>query len=285
MQASNSPPNNLPNGFSGKPLEPKVGHNQPIATLNAESMSMAFGVLLIAIALIGLLYGVNIPQHANYHGFADRRALFGLPFASDVLSNLPFALIGFYGLFSMRTFASQNKAFNDIQNHLLSLSFWGLILTCAASGFYHWAPDNYGLVIDRMGMTCAFAGVIGVAVASRISDRAGLATAFTILALAPFAIVHWHQTDNLWLWSVLQGGGMIALVALAFRRATEQSYPIQLGWIIAFYVIAKVFELSDHQVFEATQQFLSGHTIKHLAAALAAWPLIKAVQNSRKIAA
>ena len=34
--------------------------------------------------------------------------------------------------------------------------------------------------------------------------------------------------------------------------------------------IAKVLEVLDHQVFELSQQIVSGHTLKHLAATLGA---------------
>jgi len=52
---------------------------------------------------------------------------------------------------------------------------------------------------------------------------------------------------------------------------------VPLGGVIFFYVLAKLFELGDEAVFEATGHIVSGHTLKHLAAALAAWPVIRAL--------
>ncbi len=245
---------------------------------NAERVCLTLFFIVFVVAVLGLLYGVYIPQHPDYHAFADRRSLLGLPFAGDVLSNLPFAFIGLYGLVSLAK--ARVRSFSAIQFGLLTLSFWGLILTAAGSTFYHWAPDNYGLTIDRLGMTCAFAGILSLAIATRITDRTGVIFAIAILVLAPFAIVYWQQTGNLWLWSVLQGGGMLVLLALAFRKPSANSVVIQLGWVVAWYVIAKLLELNDHQVFEWTQQIVSGHTLKHLAAALAAWPLASAIRNA-----
>jgi hypothetical protein len=132
-------------------------------------------------------------------------------------------------------------------------------------------------------MTAAFAGVIGLAIATRVSDRAGLIGAFAILILAPFSIAHWYQSDNLWLWSVIQGGGILALALLAFCTAAKKGIPIQLGWIIALYVLAKILEVADHQIYDWSQQTVSGHSLKHLAAAAAAWPLVVALRQQFKL--
>jgi hypothetical protein len=48
--------------------------------------------------------------------------------------------------------------------------------------------------------------------------------------------------------------------------------------VIFFYALAKLFELGDVTIFEATGHIVSGHTLKHLAAALAAWPVIRALR-------
>nr|WP_249142091.1 hypothetical protein [Bradyrhizobium diazoefficiens] len=53
---------------------------------------------------------------------------------------------------------------------------------------------------------------------------------------------------------------------------------VPLGGVVLFYVLAKLFELGDATVFEATGHLVSGHTLKHLTAALAAWPVIPALR-------
>ena len=49
------------------------------------------------------------------------------------------------------------------------------------------------------------------------------------------------------------------------------------GAVLAACAIMKLFEGTDHAVFQAGGGLLSGHTLKHLAAALAAWPVISAL--------
>ena len=125
--------------------------------------------LILAIALACL--GPAVAQYADYHAFADQRTLWGLPFAMDVLSNAPFALLGAWGLLrlqSMRTPPARRTGFValvpcDAQRPLAQLFFGGLVLTALCSGYYHLQPNDVGLAIDRMGMLVAFAGLLGLA--------------------------------------------------------------------------------------------------------------------------
>jgi hypothetical protein len=52
--------------------------------------------------------------------------------------------------------------------------------------------------------------------------------------------------------------------------------------LLVLYAVAKVFELGDEAIFHATGEVVSGHTLKHLVAALAVLPVLVAVrQNAR----
>lgn len=216
-------------------------------------------------------------QFDHYHAFADQRPLLGLPCALDVLSNLPFALLGGWGLLRLRS--DQGHQPTGAQRTLATLFFAGLVLTALCSGWYHLRPDDAGLAIDRLGMVSAFAGLLGLAVADRISARAGLWTAGAVLALGPVTVMVWANGGNLLPWSVLQGGGMVLIVLLALRRPVADAWGLPLAAVIAWYTLAKVLELGDHVVFDLTRGLVSGHTLKHVAAALAAWPVIALMHN------
>ena len=83
------------------------------------------------------------------------------------------------------------------------------------SSWYHWQPDDAGLLWDRLGMAAAFAGLLGLAVVGRISPRAGVATALGLLVAGPAAVLVWAHTGNLLPWAVVQFGGLLAVLALA----------------------------------------------------------------------
>jgi hypothetical protein len=133
--------------------------------------------------------------------------------------------------------------------------------------------------VDRLGMVSAFAGLLGLAAAERVSTRAGLWTAAAMLALGPVSVFVWASTGNLLPWAVLQGGGMLLIVLLALRQPIAGAWGLPLTAVIAWYALAKALELGDHVVFDLTQGLVSGHTLKHLAAAMAAWPVISLMHN------
>jgi divalent metal cation (Fe/Co/Zn/Cd) transporter len=53
---------------------------------------------------------------------------------------------------------------------------------------------------------------------------------------------------------------------------------VRWGVVVGLYVLAKGLELADHAVFDLSGQLVAGHSLKHLVAACAAWPVIGALQ-------
>lgn len=231
--------------------------------------------LLVAfcMALAVAVLGPPMAQFEHYHAFADQRTLWGVPCALDVLSNLAFAAMGVWGLRHVP------HAPAGTQRHLAVLFFVGLLVTAACSTWYHLQPQDAGLAVDRMGMVLAFAGLTGLAVADRVSARAGVATARVVVVAGLLAVGAWVVTANLLPWSVLQGGGMLLVLAMALRRPLPGAWGLPLVAVIACYAIAKVLELGDHAVFAFSHGWVSGHTLKHVVAAFSAWPLIALMHN------
>jgi len=239
------------------------------------------GVMLTLLALA--VGGPWLAQPAHHHDFADQRVWCSIPFAMDVFTNLPFALWGALGLGLCAAMRGHNagaaRRYPGAQQGLAALFFAGLLLTAAASSWYHLQPDNAGLVFDRLGMTVAFAGLIGLAAAGRISARAGLLLAGTVLLLGPSSIGVWFITGNIFPWAVLQFGGMALVLWLACLKPPAGAWPI--GWlgVIVIYTAAKLLELGDQQVFELTGHWVSGHSLKHIVASFAALPVVLALRS------
>lgn len=256
--------------------------------------------LLAAAAGLALLlacFGPHVAQHAHYHAFADQRALFGVPYAMDVLSNLPFALAGVIGLVAWLSAGRapvRNPLRNPLRNpdptrHFAALFFAGLIVTALGSTYYHLNPSDSSLALDRLGMVASFAGMLGLAAAQRVSLRAGLATVLAVLLMGPSTVAVWAETGNLLPWAVLQGGGMVMLLVLAMCRPVAQTSAVALPSttvallpVVLVYTLAKFLELADQPIFELTHQLVSGHSLKHAVAALAAWPVIRFMHNQNK---
>ena len=236
----------------------------------SEAMLLLACLSLLALALLG----PALAQPAHYHEFADRRVLWGLPFAMDVLSNLPFALAGAAGAWCLARLPAgalpEDRA-------MAALFFGGLLLTAAVSSWYHWQPDDAGLAADRCGMAVAFAGLLGLAAAGRVSARAGGALGLAVLVLAPVSVQVWLATGNVWPWAVLQFGGMGLVVWFMLLRPRDAASEIRWSLVILAYAAAKLLEANDHLVYELSREMVSGHTLKHVTAALAAWPVVAAI--------
>lgn len=236
-----------------------------------ETVLLAACLALLAVAVAG----PALPQPGPYHQFADQRVLWGVPFAMDVLSNIPFALAGAAGLVALLRL--RPGALDTVPRAMAGLFFAGLVLTAGASSGYHWHPEEAGLAVDRCGMAVAFAGLLGLAAAGRVSDRAGAALALAVLLLAPLAAYVAARAGNVLPWAALQFGGMALIAWFAVLPARRGALAFNCGLVIAAYGVAKLLEVNDHQIYALTGQLVSGHTLKHAVASLAAWPVIAAL--------
>jgi hypothetical protein len=253
-------------------------------TQGAKKMRASLPETVLFMACVGLLaaavFAPGVVQPGHYHAFADARSIWGVPYAMDVLSNLPFAVAGAAGFWFL--FALPPRSLSNMQRAMAVLFFLGLILTAAASSWYHLHPDDAGLVVDRCGMAVAFAGVLGLAAAGRVSDRAGAALGLAVLLLAPLAIKVGDATGNVLPWVLLQFGGMVLVGWFAGLRPRHGALGIRWSLVILVYGMAKLLEMNDHAVYEFTGHLVSGHTLKHAVASLAAWPVLIALRTLRE---
>jgi hypothetical protein len=258
-----------------------------------EKHLCAIAAVLAALAALGALFaselaalaatlGLQLNAHGHTHvythchPFVDARVLWGIPNAMDVLSNLPFVFLGAYGLWSLRRVPTLSAATRTAAK----VFFIGLVFTCASSSFYHWAPDAWGLAIDRAGMAFAFAGVLGLATAERVSLRSAHWVRGGVLVAALLSIGLNYAVGAIAPWAVVQFGGMAVVLWAATQRALPGALGIRWGVVIAIYVLAKVLELGDAWVYHSTFDTVSGHSLKHIAASLAALPVISALRHN-----
>jgi hypothetical protein len=226
---------------------------------------------LTAASLAGLLLLSPIAQDQGYHQFADERTLFGIPNFWNVVSNLPFLWIGAAGLRRFR---------NDPATVVF---FLGVFLTGIGSSYYHWNPNDDTLFWDRLPMTLSFAAILALVVEERVSARGGAILLWPALAIGVFSLLLWRWTDDLRLYFWVQffpGLAVILLFLLYSPKYTGTYYWIAAG---ALYALAKLFEFTDEAVYSAGN-LLSGHTLKHLAAAAACFAILRYFQVRRPVA-
>ena len=164
--------------------------------------------------------------------------------------------------------------------------FAGIALVCAGSAYYHWAPDNHRLVWDRLPITMVFMAFLSAVIAEHISMRAGALLLPPLLLVGTLSIVYWQRTQlaghgDLRFYGLVQFLPMLLIPLIMMLFPARYTRSLDLVWVLALYVLAKIFEFLDHSIFSATHGFVSGHTLKHLFAALASWQILRMVMLRR----
>jgi len=227
------------------------------------------GVKVLAVAAALLIPAM--PQPVAYHDFADHRDMFGIHNFLDVASNGAFLVVGVYGLVVALGRRAQFEF--TLERWPYVIFFVGVTLTAAGSAYYHLAPDNETLFWDRLPMTIAFMGLVCSQIVDRISVRAGLALLIPMLMLGAASVIYWRVTEragvgNVVPYGVLQGYSVVILLLMAVLKPSRYTRGKMLYWVFGWYVLSKVLETYDAKVFE-WDHLVSGHTLKHLAAAAA----------------
>jgi len=213
-----------------------------------------------------------LPQDVTYHDFADQRGLLDVPHFWNVLSNLPFALIGFLGCWWLSRGGRVRAAFEDPGERVAYfVFFFGEFLTCFGSGYYHAAPTNDTLVWDRLVFSLMLTSIFAIVVTEFVSRRAGRLMLVPMVVLGVFSVLYWAHTEalgrgDLRLYYLVQFYPMLAIpvILLVFHPRYTHAKALWLMW--ALYAAAKIAEIYDEPIFDLTGVW-SGHTIKHFVAA------------------
>ncbi len=255
------------------------------STAGRLSREARIAILWASAALIALAAALVPPfaQPEAYHAFADRRAFLGISNFLDVASNLAFLVVGLMGLhFVLKgTRKDGSPAFQDASERWA----WGLVftataLTCCGSGYYHLAPDSPRLAWDRLPMAVGFMGIVAAALSERVSVFAGRRLLVPLGLLGAASVWYWrwsaaHGAENLNPYGAVQFGSallVLLIIALFPARYTRGG---DFSMAVALYALAKVAEHFDRQIFAATGEIVSGHTLKHLLAAVAIFWLLR----------
>jgi len=239
---------------------------------------------ILALTVVALLAAFLLPavrQPLEYHDFADHRHAMGIDNFLDVVSNIGFLISGLLGLLIVggrrACFAAPGERWP------YAVFFVGVLLTALGSGYYHLAPDNETLFWDRLPMTIAFMGLVASQIVDRINVRAGLALLLPMLLLGAASVIYWRITErmgagNVLPYGILQGYSVVILLLLAMLNPSRYTRGNDIYWVFGWYVLSKVLETFDAEVL-AFSHFVSGHTLKHLAAAAAGFAVCYMLMN------
>ncbi len=253
------------------------------------SHRVAILMAMFLLSVVAVLFMDPIPQDPRYHLFADSRPFLGIANFGDVTSNLGFAVVGVLGLWSVM--GPHRQALFDAPEDAwpYQMFFAGVLVVFAGSAYYHAAPGNASLFWDRLPMTVAFMALFYAILADRVD---GVAERFrwllpALVAAGLASLIFWDWTEgrghgDLRFYGLVQFYPMAALPVICWlfpkARYTGGGYLI---WVILWYAVAKVLEHFDHQIFALLGHMVSGHSLKHLASAVATFMLWRMLINSR----
>jgi hypothetical protein len=212
-----------------------------------------------------------MPQPLPYHDFADHRTIFGVDNFLDVVSNAAFVLAGLAGLAVVVRRDSVFAA--NVERWPYAVFFIGMVLTGLGSAYYHLTPENESLFWDRLPMTVAFMSLVSAQVVDRIDARTGLLLLLPMLLVGAASVLYWRASErmgsgNVIPYAVLQFYAVVILFLLAKLQPSRYTRGNDIYWVFAGYVLAKLLETFDRPLYELGH-IASGHTLKHIAAAIA----------------
>lgn len=229
--------------------------------------------IIISITLLFIILWSRLPQidAKTYFAFADSRKLLGIHNHLNVISNLPFILISLWGL---KTIRKKSHFFTKKENIYLVSFCVGVFLTGLGSSYFHYTPNPSTLVWDRIPMTICFSSLLALIINDRVNPNISM-TIYYLLIPSGFITVFGYAYGilNLRPYLVLQFGTLLFIIftTLVFRVNKLSNRAIYLS--VLSYVAAKFFEVYDIHLMQITNQ-ISGHTVKHLFAALSIYILI-----------
>lgn len=245
-------------------------------------------VLLVAIASVVFSLRGPVPQDPQYHAFVDVRSFLGVPNFSDVVSNLPFLFVGMYGARVIWRLRKLPAPFLSADLLAFTMFCFGVVCTGIGSAYYHWAPNNNTLVWDRLPMTIAFTGVMAMVVSDRLSPRLSAWLLIPFACTGAATVFYWAHTEalnrgDLRPYTLFQFVPLLMLPPMTLAFNSRYLKATILMHALVWYVIAKVLEAADHKVFEAWKvlgfELVSGHTLKHLAAAVGCWVIVRGFER------
>ena len=220
-------------------------------------------IVVLAPLLYLLLFHAPIPQDKGYHFFADVRTCLGIQNFGNVASNLAFLLVGVIGVIWCQRHLKAGAWLSWM------VFFAGVALVFAGSGYYHAAPNDDTLVWDRLPMTLAFMGLFAALMSEHLGAQFERPVLIPALLIGIASVLWWRHTDDLRVYIWVQLAPLLAIpfiLGMFPGRYTHRGYLLH-G--LVFYAFAKAAEYYDRETFGLTSQFISGHSVKHLLAAMA----------------
>ncbi len=237
------------------------------------------------LAMVGMTLSPTIPQDQYYHHFADQRSVLGIAGFWNVVSGIPFLIVGALG---MATLSGKTRL--ALLHRMLPAYrafFLAVFLVGLGSGYYHLAPSDATLVFDRLPMALAFMSLFAIIVSEFVSEKAGRGLFLPLLLSGLFSVGYWYFTElegegDLRLYVLVQFLPMLLIPLILLLFCPRFSHTSLIWTALGVYLLSKIAEMTDGLIYQAFG-VISGHTLKHLLAALSAYLFLLALQKRKSV--
>ena len=238
-------------------------------------------LLLLSLVLSTLVFILvpHVSQDLKYHNFVDQIRIVGIPHFWNVVTNIPFLVVGIKGFFKI-----QKQDLTGMLPELFKVYlafFMGLVLIGLGSGFYHLNPSNASLVGDRIAITITFMAFLVLIIGESISTKTASRLLFPLIFLGLASVIYWNITENLGIedlrfYALVQFLPMLLIPLMLLCYGSCLSGSRWIFAIIMVYGIAKIAEFYDQQIYDLIG--FSGHSLKHIIAAFGAFLFLKGLE-------
>ena len=221
-----------------------------------------------------------VAQSQLYHAFADQRSFLGVPNFWNVVSNLPFLLIGAAGIIFLRAEKQRSRKTGSSGIHsAYQWVFFSTLLVFPGSTYYHWSPDNSSLLWDRLPIAIGMMALLAAVLLERISLKQPNLLLSTFVSLGAASVMYWYWSEqqgagNLNYYIAVQFGALLLVALLAGCYPSRYSRARDLYGVLGWYGLAKIAEIFDESIYQISGM-VSGHTLKHLLAAMGVYWLTR----------
>jgi hypothetical protein len=244
-----------------------------------KALIVPLSALLCILALF--MHG-PVPQDLGYHHFADRRTMVGIPNFINVITNLPFIVIGAAGL-KVVSAAKETKL-----KRMSTILFIGFLLLTLGSGYYHLYPDNETLVYDRIPIVIIFMSFFAIIIYDCINPSKGYIAFIILNIIGVLSVIYWIVTEHeshgdLRWYGLVQFFPVIAIPLLLYLYKPTFKYSKEVIPMFVLFGLAKLAEHFDKEIYLILYNTISGHSLKHIFVAIAGYELVALITRRVKV--
>lgn len=245
-------------------------------------------IAIILSSIFGLLAIMSlgpIAQDIEYHSFQDQCMYFGTPNFVNVVSNVPFLIVGCMGIYSI--FFTHRLSFSPDMKTAFTLFFLGVSIVAVGSSYYHLAPGNETLMWDRLPMAIAFMSLFSIIISEFISSQYGKLLLWPLVIFGAFSVIYWQFTEltgkgDLRLYLLVQFLPLLVIPLILLFFKSNYTNVTGYWFLLLAYAIAKALEHFDSQIYNIFI-VISGHSIKHIVAAFGIYLLLISFKSREQV--